>query len=60
MLILGNLLAGKEVMRPSEETIRASEGIISWQEFLMLPHLLINFEMQILSKWTKFNGAYSR
>ena len=47
-------------MRPSEETIRAGEGIISWEEFLMLPHPLINFGIQILSKRTKFNGAYLR
>ena len=47
--LLGNMLAGKGVIRAGEETARVSYGSkkSSLKKFLMLPHLLPNFEIQI-------------
>ena len=53
--LLGSALTGKGVIRAGEGTIRAS------QNFLMLPHLLTNFEIQkYYRNESKFNGIYSR
>ena len=51
--LLGNMLTGKG-------TIRADEGT-SIAGFLILPHLLTNFEIQkYYQNESKFNGVYSR
>ena len=47
--LLGNMLAGKGVIRAGEGVIATSQGrgsIRAGQEFLMSPHWLNNFEIQ--------------
>ena len=60
--LLGNLLAGKGTMRASEGTIRTDGVTIrAGQEFLMLPHPLINFDIQkYYQNESKLNGIYSK
>ena len=56
---LGASLLGKSLT--SKGTIRVCEGAIRAGEFLMLPHRLINFEIQkCYQKEPKFNGVYLR
>ena len=53
--LLGSVLTGKGVIRGGEGTIRAS------QNFLMLPQLLTNFQIQkYYRNEPKCNGIYSR
>ena len=60
---LGNMLAGKRVVRAGEGIIRAGYGSnrSSFKKKLIPPHPLTNFEIQNYYKnETRFNGAYSR
>ena len=53
--VLGSASTGKGVIRAGEGTIRANLN------FLMLAHLLANFEIQkYYQNESKFNGIYSR
>ena len=60
--LLGITLVGKGVLQDSEGTIRAGkENKQSCSEFLMQPHLLINFEIQkYYQNKPRINGVYSR
>ena len=60
--LLGITLAGKGVLQDSEGTIRAGkENKQSFSQFLMQPHLLINFEIQkYYQNKPRVNGVYSR
>ena len=57
--LLGNMLAGKGVIRAREGTARV--GYVSKRSFLILPHPLTNFEIQTYyQNEPGFNGISSR
>ena len=57
--LLGNLLTGKGTVRAGEGLLRAGEGIK--KKAVMLPHLVINFEIEkYYENEPRFNGVYSR
>ena len=60
--LLGNMLAGKGVIRAGEGTIRAGYGSkSSSKNFLIPPHPLTNFQIQAYyQNEPRFKGAYSR
>ena len=61
--LLGNMLAGKGVMRTGEGTIRAGEGAIRAGQYfyLLLRHPLTNFEIEkYYQNEPNFNGVNSR
>ena len=61
---LGNMLAGKGVMRPGEGTVRVGYGSKRYlikKNFLIPPHPLINFEIKMYyQNEPRCNGVYSR
>ena len=61
--LLGNMLAGKGVMRAGEGTASVGYGSkrSSLKKFLIPPHPLTNFEIQMYyQNEPRFNGVYSR
>ena len=66
--LLGNMLAGKGVIRAGEETDKVSYGSkgssikrSSLKKFLIPPHPSTNFEIQMYyQNEPRFNGIYSR
>ena len=63
--LLGNLLAGKGIIRAGSGNEKGKKSCKSWywktMEFLMPPHPLTNFEIQRYYRnepW--FNGVFSR
>ena len=65
--LLGNILAGKGINRTGEGIVKAGYGNNKkgkkkqQNEFLMLPHPLINFEIEkYYQNEPRFNGIYSR
>ena len=64
--LLGNLLAGKVIVRAGSVKKKRERNCENWHwkkrlGFLMLPHLLTNFEIQnYYQNETRFNGIFSR
>ena len=63
--LLGNLLAGKGIVRAGSEKKKRKRNCKSWywksMEFLMPPHPLTNFERQTYyQNEPRFNGVFSR
>ena len=62
--LLGNMLAGKGVIRAGEGTVRVCYGAEKFslkKNFLIPHHPLTNFEIQMYyQNEPRFNGAYSR
>ena len=62
--LLGNMLAGKGVMRAGETTIlelAMETRDFHFKKFLIPPHTLTNFEIQMYyQNEFRFNGVYSR
>ena len=58
--LLGNMLAGKGVIRAGEGTVMDLKDI-HLKSFLIPPHRLTNFEIQMYyQNESRFNGVYSR
>ena len=61
--LLGNMLAGKGIMRAGEGTVRVDYGskISSFKKKMIPPHPLTTFKIQMYYKnEPRFNGVYSR
>ena len=60
--LLGNMLAGKRVIRAGEGTVRVGYGSkrSSFKKKMIRPHPLTNFEIQMYyQNEPRFNGVYS-